>query len=154
MPQAPPPVPAPVHRKGRSLGTMAMAQPQQEQRFDTSDSSDNDSLKLNEPRSVPELRFYPPPTAFGEKRKKVLVREAPRPVERLPEIVIPPPPPIPEDSVSPRIKSPLSPLSPLLARARSKRRTIMERIEGWWDLDLFEKRATLFGNGSAAPRKG
>lgn len=125
----------------------------EEQRFVDSNnnagdsSSDNDSLKLNEPRPVPSIRFYPPPTtAFGEKRKKVLVKEAPRPVEKLPEIVIPSPPPIPDDS-SPssasRLRSPLSPLSPLLARARSKRKTIMGYIEGWWDLNLLPGRATM-----------
>lgn len=131
-----------VLRKNRSLGTMAV---QQERKIESQGSSSGgssfDGLHLNEPQPVPRPRYLPPPTA----PKRPQFREAPRPVEELPRIEIPPPPPIPEDTISPPPKTPLSPLSPLLARARSKRRTIKERIEGWWDLDLLDKRATLFG---------
>lgn len=46
-------------------------------------------------------------------------------------------------------------MSPLLARVQSKRRTFMERVDGWWDLGLLEKRQTLLGrNTSGVSRKG
>lgn len=101
-------------------------------------------MNIREPLPVPIVRSPPSSTAsFGETRKKVRVKEAPRPVEQMPQIVIPPPPPVPQDPPTP------SPKSPLLVRVMSKRRTIMERIEGWWDLGLLEKRQTLFGNSGS-----
>lgn len=130
-----------------------MAMASREKGFDPADSSSNsdvDSLRLNEALPMPPLpplpsSFPPPPTApIRDKRKRVQIREAPRAIETLPRI-IPPPPPIPGDDPSSSSPSPRSPLSPLLARVQSKRRTIMERIEGWWDLDLLEKRQTLLG---------
>lgn len=30
----------------------------------------------------------------------------------------------------------------------SQRKTLLQRIEGWWDLGLLEKRQTLFGGKS------
>ncbi|KAG9258215.1 uncharacterized protein F5Z01DRAFT_670865 [Emericellopsis atlantica] len=104
-------------------------------------SNVHDSLPL--PVPVPVPRLSPPPTASGRPSGS---REMARPVESLPRLQIPPPPPIPEDpSPSPPQPPPKSPLSPLLARARSKRRTIMSRVEGWWDLGLLDRRQTLFG---------
>lgn len=42
----------------------------------------------------------------------------------------------------------MMPLRNLPARPRVKRKTILSRIEGWWDLGLLEKRQTLFGGGA------
>jgi len=134
-----------VLRKNRSLGTMAMHQERELESQGSSMNVSSDGLALNEPQPVPWPRYLPPPAA----PRKPQFREAPRPLEELPRIEIPPPPPIPQDDPSPPPKTPLSPLSPLLARARSHRRTVMGKIEGWWDLNLMDKRATLFGrNGS------
>jgi hypothetical protein len=105
------------------------------------------------PPSAPYPPPPPPPTAapIRDKRKRVKVLEAPRPVEGLPRIILPPPP-IPDDE-SPVSPAPRSPLSPLLARVQSKRKTIMERIEGWWDLGLLEKRQTLLNRNASAGSK-
>ncbi|KFH43336.1 hypothetical protein ACRE_059060 [Hapsidospora chrysogenum ATCC 11550] len=124
----------------------------------SSESDSADGLRLNEPLPVPVpvpvpaiapwLRPPAPTATVREGRPRV--RQAPSlPSPERPQIVVPPPPPvppIPEDARTPL--APKSPLSPLLARARSKRRTIMERIEGWWDLGLLEKRQTMVRNGS------
>ncbi|KAM5355325.1 hypothetical protein ACJ41O_001971 [Fusarium nematophilum] len=117
----------------RSLGTMAMAQ--QEKRFDSDSSSDAESARQP---------WFPPPPTAPVRMKRVQVREAPRPVDDLP--ALPPMPPVPP---SPSFVDD-GPRSPLLERVKSKRRTIMERIEGWWDLELLEKRRTLFGGGSGS----
>ena len=134
---------------------MAMAGPKgQERKLESQGSSSSswnepDGLHLNEPLPVPKPpRFLHPPTATVQEKKPRVRHAPPLPVGELPRIVVPPPPPVPEDPPTPL---PKSPLNPLLARARSKRKTIMERIEGWWDLGLLDKRQTLFANGS---RKG
>ncbi|EWG36333.1 hypothetical protein FVEG_14654 [Fusarium verticillioides 7600] len=102
----------------RSLGTMAMAK-----RFD-SDSSDAESARQPWcPR---------PPTAPVRVKRK----EVPQPLQHLPPL-----PPVP---VSPGRMNDSGPKSPL-ERVWSKRKTLLERVEGWWDLDLLEKRQTLFG---------
>ncbi|KAK7416753.1 hypothetical protein QQZ08_011894 [Neonectria magnoliae] len=107
----------------------------QEKRFD-SDSSDSESARQS---------WFPPPPTAPIRVKTVRVRETPRPVEQIPPVPTVPalllPPPSPAFSDGPR--------SPLLERVRSKRRTIMERIEGWWDLELLEKRQTLFRGASS-----
>jgi hypothetical protein len=135
-------MPPNVLRKGRSLGTMAMAS-RDEKRFDGDSSSDDEPS-----HSAPDPWFPPPPTA--PVRKKVPVRDgAPRPLERMPPLVIPPPPPVPDDPISPMPPTP--PVkSPLLERFNIKRKTIMEHIEGWWDLGLLEKRRTLYGKNDAS----
>jgi hypothetical protein len=102
----------------RSLGTMAMAK-----RFD-SDSSDAESVR--------QPWCPPPPTAPVRVKRKEVAR---------PVLHLPPLPPVP---LSPGRMNDDSPKSPL-ERIWSKRKTILERVEGWWDLDLLEKRQTLFG---------
>lgn len=159
---APPPTGG-VLRKERSLGTMAMANRDgpahglglyASSSYSSSSSDVGDGLKLNEAQPLPPPPPVPTaPVQFLDKRKRVKVREAPYAVGELPRI-IPPPPPIPDDSHPPSPGS-RSPLSPLLARVASKRKTIMDYIDGWWDLGLLEKRQTLLGrNGSGGSKKG
>jgi hypothetical protein len=115
----------------------------------SSESDSVDGLRLNEPLPVPAITPWlrPPAPTATVREGRPRVRQAPSlPSPERPQIVVPPVPPIPEDARTPL--APKSPLSPLLARARSKRRTIMERIEGWWDLGLLEKRQTMLRNGS------
>jgi hypothetical protein len=127
------PAPLPPQRavltKGRSLGTMAMAHAP-EKRFD-SDSSDTESLS-----SRP--RYPPPPTApvVREQRERVY-DGVPQPVREMPPL----PPP---ESIPPPIQSPLS-------RLKARPRTLLQRIEGWWDLGLIEKRQTRFGGDNGSP---
>lgn len=128
-----------------------MANKEMERGFERNQSSD--SLKLNEPRAV-NLSFPPPPTEvvpIKDKRSRVKIRQAPKRISGLPRIILPPPP-IPDDT--PSTPMPKSPLSPLLERMNSKRRTIMEKLEGWWDLGLLDKRQTLFRNGTIESQKG
>ncbi|KAH7001439.1 hypothetical protein EDB80DRAFT_879532 [Ilyonectria destructans] len=107
---------------------------QREKRFD----SDSDSDSARQP-------WFPPPPTAPIREKRVRMREMARPVEEIPPLPpVPPlllPPPSPAFSDGPR--------SPLLERVRSKRRTIMQALEGWWDLDILEKRQTLFGGGAS-----
>jgi hypothetical protein len=123
-------------------------------RFD-SDSSDAESMHITHPVShsrAPEPWFPPPPTAavaqHERKRARLITREKPRPVEEIPPIPplppltnFPPPPPEPVD------------MPPMPRRAKSQRKTILGRLEGWWDLNLLDKRQTLFGAANAAPRR-
>ena len=108
-----------------------MAMGTHEKRFD-SDSSDSESVRQP---------WFPPPPTAPVRNSRVRVRETPRPVGTLP--------PLPPQPLAGVIEG--GPRSPLLERVRSKRRSILERIEGWWDLGLIEKRQTLFG-GSRSPR--
>lgn len=117
--------------KARSLGTMAMAT--QEKRFD-SDSLDGESVRRP---------WFPPPPTAPVREKRVRVRETPQPVATLL--------PLPPQPLAGVIEG--GPRSPLLERVRSKRKSIMERIEGWWDLDLLEKRQTLFGGGGSRSQR-
>ncbi|KAF5534930.1 membrane-associating domain-containing protein [Fusarium phyllophilum] len=107
-----------VMAQERSLGTMAMAK-----RLD-SDSSDAESAS--------QPWCPPPPTAPVRVKRK----EVPQPLQHLPPL-----PPVP---VSPGRMNHSGSKSPL-ERVWSKRKTLLERVEGWWDLDLLEKRQTLFG---------
>ena len=149
-----------LRRRSRSLGTMAMARPQ-EKSFVVDDdnefaSDDADALALNEPKP-----WYPPPPTVLKRdsltnMRRNIRKDKPRPLEDIPPL--PPLPkivPVPLTSAPP-LEAPLaSPGSPFLARMKSQRKTILERIEGWWDLGLLEKRQTLFkgGNGLLSPRK-
>ncbi|KAH7326444.1 hypothetical protein B0I35DRAFT_508651 [Stachybotrys elegans] len=127
-----------VLRKGPSLGTLAVAHG--ERRFD-SDASDTDSTAS---RRKPVPWFPPPPTAPIREKKKTRVREAPQPVEEMPPL---PPLPPAHAMLSPKVMGdPFPPRKPL-ARMMSKRKTLLERIEGWWDLGLLEKRQTLAAGG-------
>jgi hypothetical protein len=124
-----------VLKKGRSLGTMAMAQ---QKRFD-SDSSDSESMHISGPLSntAPKPWFPPPPTV-PIREKKARIRDVPEPVREMP--------PLPKPETIPIIST-QSPLSRLKARPR----TLLERIDGWWDLGILEKRQTLFGGGNGSP---
>ncbi|KAH0437102.1 hypothetical protein CcaCcLH18_03970 [Colletotrichum camelliae] len=94
--------------------------------------------------------FPPPPTAPVRKVKIVEGRVAVQPLPVLPETVSPVVATPPKDRgvlgllspVSPKDKggllSPTTPKSPL-ERVKSKRRTIMHFIDGWWDLGLLEQ---------------
>ncbi|KAM0441075.1 hypothetical protein ACHAPT_000380 [Fusarium lateritium] len=115
--------------RARSLGTMAMAS-HPEKRFD-SDSSDAESGH--------QPWLPPPPAAAPVRVKRIQVKETPRPVDDLPPL-----PPMLQVPSSPSFVDD-GPRSPLLERVKSARRTLMERVEGWWDLGLIEKRQTLFG---------
>ncbi|KAF4459232.1 hypothetical protein FALBO_14015 [Fusarium albosuccineum] len=106
-----------------------MAMAHQEKRFD-SDSSDTESARQP---------WFPPPPTAPVRVKRVQLKETPRPVENMPplppQLLVPPSPSFIEEG----------PRSPLLERVRSKRKTLMEMVDGWWDLGLLEKRQTLFG---------
>lgn len=120
---------------------MAMVHP--DKRYD-SDSASDDAISMNIPFKARESVYpsFPPPPAPTAtiREKRARIRAPPRPVED-----IPPLPPMP--AVVPPPKSPvgLGLLSPLPVAAKPKRKTILERIDGWWDLGLLEKRQTLFG---------
>lgn len=119
---------------------MAMVHP--DKRYD-SDSGSDDAVSMNIPypaREPVDASFpsQPGPTAtIREKRARL--RPPPRPLE-----TIPPLPPMPAVVPSPKSPVGLGLVNPPAA-ARPKRKTILERIDGWWDLGLLEKRQTLFG---------
>ncbi|KAI9172183.1 hypothetical protein HJFPF1_01676 [Paramyrothecium foliicola] len=114
-----------------------MALAQQEKRFD-SDSSDAESISVSGPssRNAPKPWFPPPPTA-PIREMKARICDVPQPVREMP--------PLPKPEAIPiRVQSPLS-------RLKARPRTLLQRIEGWWDLGLIEKRQTLFGGGNGSP---
>jgi hypothetical protein len=126
-----------VLRKGRSLGTTAMAA--QQKRFD-SDSSDAESLyggHAGPLSSSPPRPWFPPPPTEPVREKRTRVYDAPEPVAELPPLPKPEAIPVPVVSQSP------------LSRLKSRPRTLLERIDGWWDLGLLERK----GNGSPVARK-
>ncbi|KAK2599954.1 hypothetical protein QQS21_005338 [Conoideocrella luteorostrata] len=129
-------------QKARSLGTTTIIQaPRADKRYD-SDSTYDDDIKMNVPRPAREAfqpSFPPPPPTATTREKRARIRPPPRPIER-----VPPLPPLP--AVVPPPKSPvgLGLLNPQPV-AKPKRKTILEQINGWWDLGLLEKRQTLFG---------
>ncbi|KAJ6442811.1 dehydrogenase with different specificitie [Purpureocillium lavendulum] len=108
---------------------------------DDSMSSVSDEVRMNIAYPAPSdpsyPRFPPPPTASVCDAKKDSQR--PRPLEKL--LPVPAAPALVVTGLG--IQSPLS-------KIKSKRKTILERIEGWWDLGLLEKRQTLFGGGAVA----
>ena len=87
----------------------------------------------------PRPWFPPPPTAPAREKKRVRIREPPKPVEELPQLPILPthiatlPPPAPVE-LPPRRKP---------VRGKSVRKTLLAHIDGWWDLGLLDKRKTL-----------
>lgn len=97
----------------------------------------NVPYKLDRPAYPP---FPPPPTAsVGAKKSRI--KPPPRPIEK-----IPPLPPLPHIVHYP--KSPVDAFGIRMApqsTTKPKRKTILERIDGWWDLGLLEKRQTRFG---------
>lgn len=145
-----PPTPN-VLRKARSLGTMAMANKQHQDRRSLYDSSDED-LDMNIPVQVlnDSHPYFPPLPTAAKKTKRPRVQSMKRPVEEMPPLPpLPPafathkPPPIPPSPLSSSYLS-LPPASPMLMTGK-KRKTLLQRIEGWWDLGLLERRQTLLG---------
>ncbi|KAM3506880.1 hypothetical protein MY11210_007367 [Beauveria gryllotalpidicola] len=164
-----PPVATAARRpRTRSLGTTAMAQTA---KYDDIDSADdlgivNVPIPLPLPHRKPYLspdrhrHRYPivPPAAAGvmERAKsstaKRAIRPKPGPLASLPSV-----PPVPVLAAT-GIISATTPDAPpkmvdaavvaLPARTRSRRKTLLERIEGWWDLGLLDKRQTLFRSQS------
>ena len=129
---------------------MAMAQTKFD-RFDSDSSSDGESMHTTHPISgrAGEPWFPPPPTAAvpQHQKKRPRVRQKPRAVEE-----IPPLPPLP-----PLSSLPSPPPEPVeVPRVKARRKTILERIDGWWDLGLLDKRQTLFGGANlpSTPRRG
>ena len=143
---APAPAPAPVAavlRNNRSLGTTALAVNKYGFYAPPTSSSPSPDVDPLPPSSSLPLA----PTAIHDKRRRVVVQEvAPQPLEALPRIILPPPR-IPDDA--PQSPSSRSPLSPLLMRMNSKRRTLMERIEGWWDLGLVDMKQTMLARSAS-----
>ncbi|KAK1979873.1 hypothetical protein LZ30DRAFT_595988 [Colletotrichum cereale] len=71
----------------------------------------------------------------------------------MPELVVSPLPPA---SPADRQATPTTPMTPrgtFLARGKSKRKTIMEFIDGWWDLGLLEQHKQTMLAKVASQRK-
>lgn len=127
-----------------------MASSNKPDRFD-SDSSDAESMHITHPISnrPPEPWFPPPPTAAVSQREKKQsrFREKPRKVGAMPPLPplppltnFPPPPPEPVEMPSPKFQG------------SARRKTFLEKFDGWWDLGLLDKRQTLFGGSNATRR--
>ncbi|VUC22271.1 unnamed protein product [Clonostachys rosea] len=131
-----------------------MAMAKRERSFESGycSSEDENGLKLYVAAAPqPQSRSSPPSrdSTAGE-RELIRPREKrpPRPIQELPQIIVPPIPAAQDGPPTP------PPKSPFLELVHAKRKTIMEKIEGWWDLGLLEKRQTLFkGGGSPLRRK-
>lgn len=149
--------------RARSLGTTAMARAG---KLDDSDSADDLGI-MNVPMPVPHREpcfsschhrqpvVSPPPStaaAAGMKRTRMsTAKRAPRPKPE-PLTSLPPVPPVPVLTASaiPGTPGQLDAAAVAPARTGSRRKTLMERIEGWWDLGLLDKRQTLFRSQSKA----
>ncbi|KAL7793154.1 hypothetical protein V8C37DRAFT_409630 [Trichoderma ceciliae] len=146
-----PPTPN-VLRKARSLGTMAMTTAQHQYKGSLYDGGDED-LDMNVPVQILNdcHPYFPPPPTAAKKTKRPCVRSINHPVEEMPPLpplpaFITQPPPIPPALLSSNVGAP--PASPVSVMGETKRKTLLQRIEGWWDLGLLEKRQTLFGGKS------
>ncbi|ATY63467.1 hypothetical protein A9K55_007481 [Cordyceps militaris] len=123
-------------------------------KFDDSDSADDLGI-INVPRPRAHREpclpsdhhgplVPPPPTAAaGVKRMKSSTasrgfRRKPEPLASLPPV---PPVPVLATTTGAIPGTPKMPDTP--ARSRSRRKTLLERIDGWWDLGLLDKRQTL-----------
>lgn len=126
-------------------------------KFDDSDSADDLGI-MNVPMPLshrapcfpPDQHpiFPPPPAAAGMKKSRTsTAKRAIRPKPE-PLISLPPVPPLPvlvtTPSGIPDTPKQLGSASFAPARTRSRRKTLLERIEGWWDLGLLDKRQTMF----------
>lgn len=137
----------------KSLGTAAVLA--KEKRWDSSDSdSDDVGVPVAPPLASNAARpwFPPPPITAQTRQKRVQIVEAsPLPIQPLPvlpEMVVTPPPVSPGDSAAHQL--PRKPLT----RGKSKRKTIKEFIDGWWDLGLLEAhRQTMLGRAASSARK-
>ncbi|QYS96491.1 hypothetical protein H0G86_003732 [Trichoderma simmonsii] len=136
---------------------MAMSRAQQHQDGRSLYDGDED-LDLNVP--VPLFNnndrhpYFPPPPAAAKKTK----RRVRHPVEEMPPLPplpaayitqrspVPPVPPMPPSPPSSHLNVPLA--SPMSATSKTKRKTLLQHISGWWDLGLMEKRQTLVGGKS------
>ncbi|PKK44760.1 hypothetical protein CI102_10949 [Trichoderma harzianum] len=149
-----PPTPNVLH-KARSLGTMAMSRTQHQDGRSLYDGDED--LDMNVP--VPLFNndrhpYFPPPPAAAKKTK----RRVRHPVEEMPPLPplpaayitqrspVPPVPPMPPSPPSSHLNVPLA--SPMSATSKTKRKTLLQHISGWWDLGLMEKRQTLVGGKS------
>ncbi|KAL7791801.1 hypothetical protein V8C43DRAFT_63507 [Trichoderma afarasin] len=98
--------------------------------------------------------YFPPPPAAAKKTK----RRVRHPIEEMPPIPplpaayitqrspVPPVPPMPPSPPSSHLNVPLA--SPMSTTSKTKRKTLLQHISGWWDLGLMEKRQTLVGGKS------
>ncbi len=121
-----------------------------EKRFD-SDSESDHGITAPLGSGAPRPWFPPPPTTPSPREKhnnkRVRVREPAKPIGDLPALptnaaLMPPPAPV--DMPSTIRRKPL--------RGKSVRKTIIAHIEGWWDLELLDKRKTLLAAaGAVAP---
>ncbi|KAJ6781577.1 hypothetical protein PWT90_01572 [Aphanocladium album] len=133
-------------------------------KFDDSDSADDLGI-MNVPMPLSHREpcfpsdqhpiFPPPPTAAAaaagmKKAKKSTARRAIRPKPE-PLISLPPVPPVPVLARTasgipntPKQLDTTAAAAAAPARTTSRRKTLLERIEGWWDLGLLDKRQTLF----------
>lgn len=123
---------------------MAMATAQHQDRRSLYDGGDED-LDMNVPIQLLNDRhpYFPPPPAAAKKTKRGIrhpVEDMP-PLPPLPSFITQrlPVPPSPSSDLSVSLASPMS------ATSRRKRKTLLQHLEGWWDLGLMEKRQTLFG---------
>jgi hypothetical protein len=151
----PPPPTTAVRTRNKSLGTAVLAQ---EKKFDSdSDSDHNINIFISAPLSSgpPQPWFPPPPTmptsTSSSANKKVRIREPPNPAADLPSLPTLPriaykPPPAPVDVPQVFARKPVG-------RAKSRRKTILQAIDGWWDLGLLDKRKTMLAQQSAAAGK-
>ncbi|KAL7929414.1 hypothetical protein V8C35DRAFT_196488 [Trichoderma chlorosporum] len=138
-------------RMARSLGTTAMATRQHQDRRSLYDGDED--VDMNVPVQLLNDRhpYFPPPPAAAAKKTKRRVRhpvEEMPPLPPLPAFVTqrPPVPPIPPSPPSSHLSVPLA--SPMSTMSKTKRKTFLQHLEGWWDLGLIEKRQTLFGGKS------
>ncbi|OAA47947.1 hypothetical protein NOR_02437 [Metarhizium rileyi] len=114
-----------------------MAMVHQDTRYASDSAGDDDvSMNISFPAYESAYPSFPPPPAptasIGKKRAHK--RPPPRPVDKIPALPLPPKSPIG-----------LGLLGPPFTAAKPKRKTILQRIDGWWDLGLLEKRQTLLG---------
>ncbi len=136
-------------------------------KFDDSDSADDLGimnvpmpLSHREPCFYPDHRHHivprPPPTAAAAGVKRTKTSTAKRAIRPKPEPLtsLPPVPPVPvlarAASAIPGTPKQLDVVTVAPARTTSRRKTLLERIEGWWDLGLLDKRQTLFRSQSRA----
>lgn len=119
-----------------------MALVEKEMRHYDSDSTDDHvSMNLAYPCREPNKHApfpAPRPTAMPSEHRIRTGSSPPRPIR-----TIPPLPRVP--ATLPITRKPVGLGLVLPPVVKSKRKTILERIDGWWDLGLLERRQTLLG---------
>ncbi|KAG5972249.1 hypothetical protein E4U56_006134 [Claviceps arundinis] len=129
--------------KAASLGTMALAQ-RPMTRHEGNFSSCPDALGINFPRSDQQFarpRSPPPVPTTMTREKAAPVRACSPPSLQDVSLLSSAPAAAPRKKPCVAIRS-LSPLSEFIAKSRRK---TVERIDGWWDLGLLDKRQTILG---------